>query len=185
MAFKELTDFNAETTIALGGVDKASRKPNPTSVEGYYLATKTVQGKKGPCKLHIFQTPDGNIGVWGKTDMNRKLEQVRPGTDTDKAFCLRVSFKQMVDTPRGEMYQYKVEKDSDNWIEIDAAAPAPESPAEEQYQSDDPETDLDADEESYETPVPAPKAARPGLPAAAPDAERQARVKALLASRVK
>lgn len=181
MAFEELIDFNAETTIALGGVDKASRKPNPTSVEGYYLTTKTVQGKKGPCKLHIFQTPDGNIGVWGKTDMNRKLEQVRSGTDTGTAYCLRVTFKGMVDTPRGEMYQYKVEKDKENFIAIDTVAPA-----EPEYANDEPEESLDDDESSeVAAPVPAARAVRPSLPASTPDAERQAKVKALLASRAK
>jgi hypothetical protein len=112
MGFKEVASLDAEKTIALGGVDKKTGRKNPTSVEGYYLGSRTVESKKGESKIHFFQTEKGNLGVWGKTDSNRKLGAVTPGTMT------RISFDKMQETPNGEMYKYKVEIDSDNVIDV-------------------------------------------------------------------
>ena len=115
MAFKEVSDLSADTTIALGGFNKKAKKDNPTQVEGYYLGNRSIPDRKkknGMSYLHFFQTSSGNVGVWGKTDMDRKLLAVTPGTMT------RVTFDRMVDTPNGEMYKYKVAVDSDNTIEV-------------------------------------------------------------------
>lgn len=115
MAFKQVTDLDAETTIAIGGTNKKTGKANPSSVEGYYLGAREVDSKKarsGKCSIYYFQTPKGNVAVWGKTDMDRKMVGVIPGTMT------RVSFDKMVPTPNGDMYKYKVEFDPDNTIEV-------------------------------------------------------------------
>lgn len=112
MSFKEVTSLDAEVTISLGGVNKKTGKKNPTSIEGYYLGHRIVENKKGEGKIHFFQTPKGNVGVWGKTDSDRKLSGVTPGTMT------RISFDKMQPTPNGEMYKYKVEVDGDNTIEV-------------------------------------------------------------------
>lgn len=116
MGFKEVSSLDADVTIALGGVNKKSGKKNPTSVEGYYLGSRTVESGKGEAKIHFFQTSKGNVGVWGKTDSNRKLGGVPPGTMT------RISFDKMQATPNGEMYKYKVEKDDDNTIDASGLA---------------------------------------------------------------
>lgn len=115
MAFKQVTDLDAENTVSIGGVNRKTGKQNPTSVEGYYLGSREVDSKKsktGKCSIYYFQTPKGNLAVWGKTDMDRKMSGVIAGTMT------RVSFDKMVPTPNGEMYKYKVEFDPDNTIEV-------------------------------------------------------------------
>lgn len=115
MGFKTVTDLDAETTVAIGGFNKKTKRDNPTSVEGYYLGKRDVASKKaksGFCSIYYFQTPKGNVAVWGKTDMDRKMSGVIAGTMT------RVSFDKMVPTPNGEMYKYKVEFDPENTIEV-------------------------------------------------------------------
>ena len=115
MSFKEVTDLDADTTIALGGLNKKTGKPNPKEVEGYYLGNRQVESKKsktGFCKIYTFQTAKGNIGVWGKTDLDRKMENVNIGT------MVRVTHTGMRPTPNGEMYKYKVEVDEHNSIEV-------------------------------------------------------------------
>lgn len=114
MAFKEVASLDAETTIALGGTNRKTGKKNPTSAEGYYLGSRKVTNKNGESSIHFLQTPKGNLGVWGKTDMDRKLSSVTPGD------MIRVSFTGMTPTPRGDMYKYKVEVDKSNTIEVDS-----------------------------------------------------------------
>lgn len=114
MGFKEVSDLNAETTISLGGSNRKTGKTNPKSIEGYYLGFKKVADKMkgGDAFIYIFQTPKGNVGVWGKTDLIRKMSGVVPGT------MVRASHVGMQATPKGEMYKYKVEIDGDNTIEV-------------------------------------------------------------------
>ncbi len=111
MAFKEVADLNPDNTISLGGSNKKTGKKNPTEIEGYYLGSRKVADKKkktGFSFIHVFETSKGPIGVWGKTDMDRKLEGLTPGVMT------RVSYDKMVATPNGDMYKYKVATDEDN-----------------------------------------------------------------------
>lgn len=115
MGFTEIVSLEADQTISLGGSNRKTGKKNPTSVEGYYLGSKQVPDAKkqsGKSYIHIFQTPKGNVGVWGKTDMDRKLLSCTPGT------MLRISHTGMRATKNGEMYVYKVEQDQDNTIEV-------------------------------------------------------------------
>lgn len=153
MAFRELTTLDADKTISLGGKNKKTGKSNPASVEGYFLGTRLVsspKSKNGKAAIHFLQTEDGNLGVWGKTDMDRKLANVNPGT------MIQISFDKMVPTPNGEMYKYKVAVDVDNTIEVDLAsadttdaAEGDEEPARGSY-ADNSEDDSDeAEEESY------------------------------------
>ncbi len=135
------------------------------------------------CKLHFFQTPKGNIGVWGKTDLDRKLSTVAPGTMT------RAAFASMKACPgKNDMYVYKVETDKANVIEVAGAEPdADFSDAGDDtggyadndasdYQAED---DLDADAPAPdELPPSARQPQRVNAPA--PDAARQAKVNALL-----
>ena len=79
MAFKAVLDLNAEVTISLGGMNKKTGKANPKSVEGYYLGKKSIEDRKkksGVSYIYILQTDKGNVGVWGKTDMDRKMHIV-------------------------------------------------------------------------------------------------------------
>lgn len=180
MAFKQVLDLDADVTVALGGVNKKTGKKNPTQVEGYYIGVRSVESKKsksGFSNIYFFQTQEGMIGVWGKTDLDRKMNQVKPGTMT------LVKQSGTVPTPNGDMYKFTVAVDTDNTIEVDilsnntgnAAANDETTP----YASDDDEDSLDdeaADEVVHARPT------SPAKPATAPDANRQARVQALLSS---
>ena len=120
MAFKEITDLNADTTISLGGVNKKTGKANPTKVEGYYLGLRTVEDRKaksGVSYIYILQTPKGNLGVWGKTDLNTKMRSAIPGQ------MVRITQTTKVATPNGEMYKFKVEADPENTIEVSGHPP--------------------------------------------------------------
>lgn len=124
MAYKEVADLNPDNTISLGGTNRKTNKKNPTEVEGYYLGSRTVEDKKkknGVSYIHVFQTPKGTIGVWGKTDMDRKILTLTAGVMT------KVTFDRMVNTPNGEMYKYKVATDDDNTTEVGGAGNAAQS----------------------------------------------------------
>lgn len=121
MAFKEIKSLDADTTVAIGGFNKKLKKDNPTSVEGYYLGRRQVdspKSKSGKAWIYILQTPKGNLGVWGKTDMDKKMAQATPGQ------MIRITHTGMVPTPNGEMYKFSVQNDPDNTIEVDTALSA-------------------------------------------------------------
>lgn len=115
MGYEEVQDLGTDNVIALGGFNKKTKKDNPLSIEGYYLGSREVPSKlakTGVAKIHVFKTPKGNVGVWGKTDIDIKLGGVKPGTMT------LVKFDKMQATKTGEMYKYKVSVDKSNTIEV-------------------------------------------------------------------
>lgn len=167
MAFKQVTDLSTDTMISLGGFNKKTGKNNPTSVEGYFLGSRKVaspKSKTGLAFIYAFQTSKGNIGVWGKTDLDRKMEGVLPGQ------MVRASFDKMVPTTNGEMYKFKVEVDAENTIEVSTAAPQQtvEDNFEPEYSANSEESNDDYEAEE--------QAASAALAAA----ERKAKVDALL-----
>lgn len=164
MAFKTVTDLGTETAISLGGRDKKTGKENPKSITGYFLGSRDVASKfssTGLAKMHVFQTPKGNIGVFGKTDLDRKLGTVTPGAMT------RVTQNGSVPTNKGnDMLKFQVEVDLEDVIDVsapDAVTSDRDSGTEETY-----EDDVDQLPEPVRT---APRA---------PDASQKARVQALL-----
>jgi hypothetical protein len=180
MAFKQIQDLDADITVSLGGINKKTGKKNPTKVEGYYIGNRTVESKKdkkGFAYIYFFQTQNGMLGVWGKTDLDRKMKQVKPGTMT------LVSQSGTVTTPNGDMYKFTVAVDSDNTIEVadhSASAEPTSAPEETSYASQDDDAEEDEDTAELDEPAPAPRATAPSRPATAPNAERQAKVQALL-----
>lgn len=190
MAFKELADLDTATCTAIGGVDKKSGKKNPTSIEGYYIGTKQVASKKsktGLADLHVIQTSKGNVGVWGKTNLDQKMKTVTPGLMT------RISFTGMQETKNNPMYKYKVEVDETNFIDVGGVSESSVSGSEadsdesnsyesqDSYSSDEPEeSDAFGEQLPPDEPV-LPRAAAPkARPTTAIDAARQAQTKALL-----
>jgi hypothetical protein len=172
MAYEEVTDLGTDNVIALGGFNKKTRKDNPTSIEGYYLGSREVPSKlskNGLAKIHVFQTAKGNVGVWGKTDLDNKLIGVTPGTMT------LVKFDRMQKTSTGEMYKYKVAVDKDNTVAVSAQAPAAtnDSASTDDSYNDEAFANEDIDTASDE------EDAAQALALAA--AERKAKVEALLA----
>lgn len=119
MGFKEVNSLDADVTVAIGGRNKKTNKENPTSAEGYYLGSKKVasaKSKTGFAYIHILQTPKGNLGVWGKADMDRKVTTVTPGT------MIRITHTGMQATPNGDMYKFKIEQDDTNTIDVGGLA---------------------------------------------------------------
>lgn len=125
MGFKELSSLDADVTVALGKKNKETGRPYPTVAEGYYLGKRAVKTNRGESELHFLQSAlayndlglkvGQNLGVWGTTDLNRKLLQVTPGN------MVRVTSAGTKPTPNGDMYVYRVEVDSDNAIEVSTA----------------------------------------------------------------
>lgn len=180
MAFEEIRSLDCDTTISLGGVNKKTNKKNPTQIEGYYLGSRTVADQKkksGISYIHVLQTKDGNVGVWGKTNLDNKMKSVTPG------FMIRITQSGMQATPNGDMYLYKVEVDKENTVDVAGFnADASNDESADDYEAEE-ETGLDEDEApADEVPVSRPSnAQRPT--AQAPDAARQAKVQAMLAGK--
>lgn len=168
MAFKEVTSLDAEVTVALGKTNKATGKPYPKQAEGYFLGSREVENKRGKSFLHFLQTPKGNLGIWGTTDLNRKLSQAPTGS------MVRITSTGTKPTPNGDMYTYKVEIDSDNSIEVETQQASSGS----DYSSEN--TEQDTEESDYNESVDEDVQA---LAVDAQRAERQAKVRAALNSK--
>lgn len=180
MAFKEVQTLNADVTFAIGGFDKKAKKENPKQAEGYYLGKRVTEGGKyGPSTIYFLQTKKGNVGIWGKTDLNQKMAAVPAGS------MIRVTHAGMTPTPNGDMHKYKVEVDSTNTIDVsgltttaDEYTSADDNSADAE---DDATADLEAvgyssDDEDEEAPEPV------ALPVGnrGSNADRRAKVEALL-----
>lgn len=178
MAYEKVQDLDCETTVAVGGRDKKTGKANPKSAEGYFLGSKVTQSKYGESFLHILQTPEGNLGVWGKTDMDRKLKAVTPGTmvritDTGKTKPSKKG---------NDMIVYLVEHDPDNTIEVRTVNEPRNIPYEgDVADTEEEETDVDGDEQALDEVQTAPVTRRSA--ATTPSAAAQARTRALVSGR--
>lgn len=182
MSFKEVQTLDADVTVALGGVNKKTGKANPTQVEGYFLGTRVVESKMardGTSKIHFLKTGTGNIGLWGKTDLDRKLGQVTKGT------MIRITQDGKMNIPgKNAMYKFKVEVDASDTIEVELPQASLESNNSEfdspaaQFGDED-LTGVFEDElsDDVEPSRPLP----PARAAATPDARSQQKVKELLA----
>lgn len=176
MSFKEVLDLDCDATTAIGGRNKKTGKTNPNQIEGYFIGTKQTPNKlskSGFSCLHIFQTEAGRVGVWGKTDLDRKMKAVVAGAMT------RISANGTIPTKFGDMAKFKVEVDASNSIEVDSSLLANNSAdsSSEEYPASD--ESVDAEEEPVDE-VPPPRATKPVRAAETPSAERQAKVQALL-----
>lgn len=172
MGFKELSSLDADITVSIGGTNRKTGKKNPTKLEGYYLGYRTVdspRSKTGKSNLYIFQTPEGNVGVWGKTDLVRRMSTAQAGSMT------RITANGTLATPNGEMYRYKVEQDPDNAIDVSGYTSQSESTSSyDGGEEGDSEESYGGTEDGEES-IPAPAAA-----AAADASNRRAKLEALL-----
>lgn len=115
MAYKNVVDLSTDEVVSLGGVNADTGKANLTSIEGYYLGRREVNGENGVSYIQVFQTSKGNKGVWGKADINAKLARVKPGT------MVLITFLKIEKLNKGKkMYKYDVKFDSENTIDVDA-----------------------------------------------------------------
>jgi len=184
MGFKEVASLDAENTITLGGRNKKTGKANPTTIEGYFIGTKGGLPNRfnpdKPNQLHHFQTPDGVVAVWGKTNLDQKLRGVMLGTMT------KVTFTGTRPSGKGnDMLCYRVEIDSDNTTPVSAYAvnDAVDSNTYSTDETSDSDSYEDEDELDDETPADEVEVKRPIPPSQAarkPSAEAQAKVRAML-----
>lgn len=90
MAYEQLSDVQ---TVQLGGFNKESGKPNPSQIEGYLLRIEQrdpgkypkidkATGKPKPQLYYVLQTAKGDLGFYGKTDIDRKLKGATLGAMT-------------------------------------------------------------------------------------------------------
>lgn len=178
MAFQTVSDLSTETAVALGGFNKKTRQENPTTITGYFIGSKEVdspKSKTGKAKLHVFQTAEGNIGVWGKTDLDQKLRGATVGALT------RVTFTGMQETKNNPMYKYRVEVDKSDVIEITDGGTTGSAYADDgvetgaSYSEEEGDDELDA--------APPARATAPRTAARQPSAESQSKVQELLSRR--
>ena len=176
MGFTEVQDLGCDVAITLGGINKKTNKKNPTQIEGYFLGSRDIASKfskTGFAKMHVLQTPDGNVGVYGKTDLDRKMLSVAPGV------CVRVTQSGSVPTNKGnDMLKFKVEVDAENTIDVNLVT----AYANAEQPDDSEETDLDSHDSALDE-TPAARTVAPARPAPTPSSERQAKVQALLNGR--
>lgn len=175
MGYKTKFDGNTDKTIQVGGVNSKTNQANPATIEGYFLGSKDTQSDYGPGKLHIFQTSEGTIGVWGKTRMDKLLTSELVGQ------MVLVTFTGMIAPSkkgRRPSYGYKVQHDPENTIDTSTINLSPSASDEEDSFEEEESFETEA-EEAYEEPAPA-RAVAPKVAAVAPDASRQAKVQALL-----
>ncbi len=113
MAYQKLADLGTDTVVALGFGEGKQAK-----VEGYYLGARTVNTANGESNIHVFQTPKGNLGVWGTKKLNDNL--------TNKGVMTLVEYKGKVKLQGGKtQHTYEFMIDPDNTIEV---AGLPEAP---------------------------------------------------------
>ncbi len=114
MALKAVPNFSSNIEVKIGGVDKKTGKPNPTSVKGYYLSTSVnPNGKYGVSKSHFLQTPRGVELIWGKKNMDKQIEQyAKPG------MMIEINYTGMRDTPKGAMHTFELKVDEDDTIDV-------------------------------------------------------------------
>ncbi len=177
MAFERVKTLETDNTIGLGGKNKSTQKLNPTQIEGYFLGTRKVDStkdKRGFSYIHVFQTSKGNVGVWGKTNMDRQLEVVQPGTMTRVTATGKTR-----PTKNGDMILFNVEVDTGNTIEVEglSAQESTDDGTEEgdgtaDYGTEDQGADDDSNQEAPE--------AIPASARAPSNAAQQARVASLL-----
>lgn len=177
MAYQNVISLDAEVTVALGKSEKKSGKPFPKEAEGYYLGKRRVESARGESNLHVLQfftedqdlrqeyeqlkvTAGISLGVWGTTDLDRKLLQVAPGT------MIKITSTGTTPTKNGPMYTYRVQQDKDNTIEVSATPNyvSEDDDADSEETQSETETESDFNEEAY----------------LAAQAERKARTEALL-----
>lgn len=113
MAYEKVVDLGTDNVTALGGTDNKTGKPNPSKMEGYYLGSREVATSTGQSRIHVFQTPKGNQGLWGTKKLNDNL------TPKVVGHMVLVEYKGKVKINGGKtQHTYNIFHDRDNKIEV-------------------------------------------------------------------
>lgn len=187
MAIKRVLDLDADTVIKFGSRGE-NALPKGSKFEGYYIGSKTVQSKLGPSTLHVFQTPQGNVGIWGSAQLNIKLSGLN-------GFMTYIKFVKETPVPKGTMKVFDVQYDDENTIEVEGvtvnfnANTGADESTEEEYADEEIETAEELAVEEEQAPPPAKAASASKAPvsrpsvSAASSAKQRATVNQLLGKR--
>jgi hypothetical protein len=105
MARKKVLDLDADSTV------KFEKKGQ--QFEGFYIGSKKVKSDYGMSNLHVFQTEDGNQGIWGSAKLDAKLANVPAG------FMTYITYEGKVKIPGGKtMHKYEVDFDDELSIDV-------------------------------------------------------------------
>lgn len=173
MGYENVVTLECDDIIALGGFNKKTGKPNAKSIEGFYIGqtTRLTKGNDEPSQVYVFSTDKGNIGVWGKTHLNKVMTGAKVGLMT------LVTQEGTRPTKHQDMYIFKVQQDSSRRTDVSAAISAS---AEGSFDDTDQVLFEGSEEESVEAYVaPTP----PTRPVSTPSAESTAKIRAALAAR--
>jgi hypothetical protein len=167
MAREKVQDYSEIPTIRFGEED--GEMGVGVEFAGYYKGCKVANTKYGEKKVHIFQTPEGDVQTWGSTMLDRKLAQVGVGNMTF------VTYDGLGKKERGKnpAKLFSVEQDKKDTIHVDVPKVS---------FRDEEEADLDSEDDVQDA-TPTPLAARAAVPKSAPvaaSAERTARINALI-----
>jgi hypothetical protein len=120
MARKQVvvTDFNR--FVKIGGLNDDGT-PRETKFAGYLMGYEKRAGKylseDGTPKtqnLYRFQTPEGEVGMYGSTDLDKQLTTIPPGS------MVWIEYKGKKPTKSGrKMDSYLVEFDDDNRVPLE------------------------------------------------------------------
>lgn len=114
MARIKLNDLNADKCVGFG--NKPGQKQAGETVEGYYIGSRVVDSGMGPSTLHILQTEQGNLGLWGSKQLNDKLALVPQ--ENHRVF---VTYTRTIKAGKGTMKVFDVEYDNDDKLGSSAA----------------------------------------------------------------
>lgn len=174
MAYIKKFDGQTSRTVNLGG------EGQPTSIEGFYLGAKDIAGDYGTAKLHIFQTHNEFVGVWGKSRLNNLL------TDDHKGQMCLVNFTGMIaPTKKGRRpsYGFSLEYDPSNTVDVGSINVNTSSEAAVESDNDDSDMGQPEDYESVSLDeVVAAKPVAPARPAQVTN-KKAAQVNAMLKAR--
>lgn len=156
MARRPVLDLEADKTVEF--------TTKGQEFSGYYLGYKTVANslsKDGISKLHIFQTEEGKVGVWGTAKLNAKLQGILERTNTtQQAYMTFVTYGGKVKLGVGKT-QHLFDIEYDDEISLDlggvataaSSAPAAASSNDAEDASDDIGEEFGEEEEIEEAPA--------------------------------
>jgi hypothetical protein len=95
--------------VGFGGGETTDLKKSAigTTLEGIYLGFREIVTDYGPNKVYSFEGPSGEFSVYGFTDLDTKISQIKTGDEVR----LQYEGREAVKTKRGivQMHRVKVE----------------------------------------------------------------------------
>lgn len=134
MARKSIQDLSTVGTVEFKNAGQ--------EFAGYYLGFRNVTSDYGTHKLHVFNTPEGNIGAWGSTKLDELLSKVTAGAMTYITYQGKVKL-----SGARTMKKYAVDFDDELTIDISTVAGASDA-AESAADEIDSDTEYEASDDS-------------------------------------